>query len=204
VPDTPSLPGSKAEGVRSRKESRQDETHHQSTLPKAIQAPKRINSTLEVDVRPGIPARGEALPVVIPSSARGTKVPSPYTVLLGPPLLRRQTRLPIPIRRIDELCTSVRVDLDEVGLSLTPTDALLKSSRPIDEKVIWNGKGGYLVTREIEKLGGDSDGGRAEAYWAAKVEHLDYGISARRKDGVFAVRGLQRDQIVGFPIFRKG
>jgi hypothetical protein len=25
------------------------------------------------------------------------------------------------------------------------------------------------------------------------MEHLDYGISARRKDGIFAVRSLQRD-----------
>lgn len=87
----------------------------------------------------------------------------------------------------------MRVDLDDVSLSLAPTLALRKSSWPIDGKVVWNGEGNRLATREVKKLGGDGDGWRAEAYRAAKMEHLDYGISARRKDGIFAVRSLQRD-----------
>lgn len=107
------------------------------------------------------------------------------------------------MRRVEELCTRVRVDFDDVGLSLTPIDTLSKSGWPVNGNTIWGGEGNRLAAREVDKLGGDSDGWCAEAYLATIMGHLDYVILAGRENGVFPVGSLQRDKIVAFPLFRK-
>jgi hypothetical protein len=63
----------------------------------------------------------------------------------------------------------VRVDLDEISLSLTPTDALCESGWPIDEKVGRDLEWSDLATRKENELGGDGDGRCAEAYGVIKV-----------------------------------
>jgi hypothetical protein len=202
VPNTLTLLGSRVERL-DQKEGWKDETHQQSTVPKTIHRPKRVYGTLQVDIRPGVPASGEALPVVIPSSARRAKVTPPYAILLHSPLLWREGRLPIPIRRIDELRTNVRVGLDDISLSQTPSDTLCKSSWPVDGKTVGDGEANRLVTREVDKLGSDGDRWRAEPYRATIMKHLGYGIPARREDWVFTVCSLRGDKVVTFPIFRK-
>jgi hypothetical protein len=97
----------------------------------------------------------------------------------------------------------VRVDLDDVGSSLTPTDALSKSGWSVNGNIIRGGEGNGLAAREVDKLGGDSDGWCAEAYLATIMGHLNFDIPAGREDGVFPVGSLQRDKIVALPLFRK-
>jgi len=95
------------------------------------------------------------------------------------------------MRRVEELCTKVRVDLDDVGSSLAPTDALSKSGWPVNENIIWGGQGNRLAAREVDKLGGDSDGWCAEAYLATIMGHLNFAIRTGREYGVFPVGSLQ-------------
>ena|SRR6266446_3730021 len=98
----------------------------------------------------------------------------------------------------------MRVNLDDVSLSLAPTDALRESSWSIDRKIRRGLERGHLATRNVDELCGDSDGWCAKAYGAIKVQHLCDGIPARREDGVFTVSGLHRDKITGFPLLWEG
>lgn len=84
----------------------------------------------------------------------------------------------------------MRVDFVDISASLTPTDALSESSRPIDRKVGRGSERNHLATGEVDKLSSNSDGRCAEAYRATKMDLLHYGIPARREDGIFAVSSL--------------
>lgn len=102
------------------------------------------------------------------------------------------------------MCTYVRVDLDDVSLRLTPTDALLESGWSVDGEVGRGLERSHLATRKVDELSGGSDGWWAEVYSAIKVQHLHGGIPARREDGVIAMSGMHRDEITLFPLFWEG
>jgi hypothetical protein len=78
-----------------------------------------------------------------------------------------------------------------------------KSGWSVNGNINWGGEGNRLPTREVDKLGGDSDGWCTEAYLAIIMGDLNDVIPAGREDGVFSVDGLQRDEIIAFPLFRK-
>jgi len=98
----------------------------------------------------------------------------------------------------------VRVDLHDVSLGLTPTDAERERGWPVDVKVWRDAERNCLATRKVDELGGDSDGWRAETYTTTIMVHLRYCIPARREGGVFTMSGLQGDEIITFPLFREG
>jgi hypothetical protein len=84
----------------------------------------------------------------------------------------------------------MRVDFDDVRPSLTPVDTLGESSWPVDGKIIRNDQGNDLATREEDEFSSDSDRRWAEAYWAAKMDHLWYGIPSWRENRIFTVGSL--------------
>ena len=86
---------------------------------------------------------------------------------------------------------------------MTPTDTLGKSGWSVNGNMNWGGEGNRLAAREVDKLGGDSDGWCTEVYLAIIMGHLDNVIPTGREDGVFPVDSLQRDEIIAFPLFRK-
>jgi len=79
-----------------------------------------------------------------------------------------------------------------------------ESGGSVDRKIGRALERSHLATRKVDELCGDSDGRRAKAYGATKVQHLRDGIPARRGDGVITVSGLHGEKITVFPLLWEG